>query len=127
MNSQEKEIIKLVQNEPTGLYSRKIWFLYEWLIDKKLPLDDLTSGNYVEIIVGNPCGTFGVPYLNLRNKSNDKKIGVTIEVRWMYNNRPRTESRIYNTFPGQVVGLGCPIPGPTSQRFDYILIAAWFI
>ena len=47
---EEKEIIKLVQNEPTGLYSRKIWFLYEWLIDKKLPLDDLTSGNYVEII-----------------------------------------------------------------------------
>ena len=83
--------------------------------------------NYVEIIAGNPCGTFGVPYLNLRNKSNDKKIGVTIEVRWIYNNRPRTESRIYNTFPGQVVGLGCPIPGPTAQRFDYILIAAWFI
>ena len=83
--------------------------------------------NYIEIIAGNPCGTFGAPYLNLRNKSNDKKIGVTIEVRWMYNNRPRTESRIYNTFPGQVVGLGCPIPGPTAQRFDYILIAAWFI
>lgn len=46
----EKEITKLVENEPTGLYSRKIWFLYEWLMDKKLPLEDLTTGNYVDII-----------------------------------------------------------------------------
>ncbi len=82
--------------------------------------------SYVEIITGNPCGPFGVSYLNLKNKSNDKQIGVTIEVRWIYNNRPRTESRIYNTFPGQVLGLGCPT-GPTAQRFDYMLIAAWFI
>lgn len=25
----EKEILKLIEHEPTGLYSRKVWFLYE--------------------------------------------------------------------------------------------------
>ncbi|MFY9308209.1 MAG: Fic family protein [Bacteroidia bacterium] len=46
----EKEILRLIEHEPTGLYSRKVWFLYEWLTDKKLPIADLTSGNYVDVI-----------------------------------------------------------------------------
>ena len=32
----EKEMIVLLQLEPTGQYSRKIWFLYEWLLQKKI-------------------------------------------------------------------------------------------
>jgi hypothetical protein len=46
----ENEIIELITREQTGLYSRKIWFLYEWLTNKKLPLGDLTTGNYVDLI-----------------------------------------------------------------------------
>jgi Fic family protein len=46
----KKEISKLIEKEPTGLYSRKIWFLYEWLTGDKLPLADLTTGNYVDVI-----------------------------------------------------------------------------
>ncbi len=44
------EVITLVANEPTGQYSRKIWFLYEWLMDSKLELPDLTSGNYIDLV-----------------------------------------------------------------------------
>jgi len=43
-------IIELVSNEPTGQYSRKIWFLYEWLLDKKLALPDITTGNYISLV-----------------------------------------------------------------------------
>ena len=32
----QKEILSLLETEPTGIYSRKIWFLYEWLFSKKL-------------------------------------------------------------------------------------------
>lgn len=46
----EAEIIKILQEEPTGKYSRRLWFLYEWLMDKKLNLPDLESGNYVELV-----------------------------------------------------------------------------
>lgn len=44
------EITDLVQIEPLGQYSRKIWFLYEWLMQTKLPLADLKSGNFVLLI-----------------------------------------------------------------------------
>jgi hypothetical protein len=46
----EAEIIKLFQEEPTGKYSRKLWFLYEWLMDHTLPLPDLEKGNYLPLI-----------------------------------------------------------------------------
>jgi Fic family protein len=39
-----------IAEEPTGQYSRKIWFLYEWLLDTTLKLPDLTSGNYANLV-----------------------------------------------------------------------------
>lgn len=43
-------IRELVAGEPTGQYSRRIWFLYEWLMNTPLDLPDLTSGNYVDVL-----------------------------------------------------------------------------
>ncbi len=37
-NLKEKEIIELIQIEPTGQYSRRIWFLYEWLFQRELKI-----------------------------------------------------------------------------------------
>lgn len=48
-----QDIVELVTNEPTGQYSRKIWFLFEWLLDKRLELPDLHSGNYVDLVDSN--------------------------------------------------------------------------
>jgi len=45
-----KEIEELVQIEPLGQYSRKIWFLYEWLFKKELNIQDLKSGNFVALL-----------------------------------------------------------------------------
>jgi Fic family protein len=45
-----KEIENIVQNEPTGSYSRRIWFFHEWLTGIKLNLDDATSGNFVDAL-----------------------------------------------------------------------------
>ncbi|MDI1354541.1 MAG: Fic family protein [bacterium] len=46
----QKEILSLIEKEPTGSYSRKIWFLYEWLTDKKLKLADVHVGNYIDLL-----------------------------------------------------------------------------
>jgi hypothetical protein len=43
-------IINIVEAEPTGSYSRRIWFLYEWLTDTTLELDDAAQGNFVPLI-----------------------------------------------------------------------------
>jgi hypothetical protein len=38
----EEEMAELVRQKPTGIYTRRIWFLYEWLLGRelKLPLAD---------------------------------------------------------------------------------------
>lgn len=45
-----QEIIAIVESEPTGAYSRRIWFLYEWLTDSHLELDDAKDGNFVLLV-----------------------------------------------------------------------------
>ena len=37
----------LVREKPTGSYSRRIWFLYEWLTGNQLDLPDAGAGKYV--------------------------------------------------------------------------------
>lgn len=40
----------IISQEPTGGYSRKIWFLYEWLMEDTLDLPDITVGNYIDLV-----------------------------------------------------------------------------
>ncbi|SHJ29775.1 Fic family protein [Tangfeifania diversioriginum] len=44
------EINELVQIEPLSQYSRKIWFLYEWLFADMLDIPDLNRGNFADLI-----------------------------------------------------------------------------
>lgn len=46
----KKEVTDIVSIEPTGQYSRRIWFLYEWLMGDQLPVKDLTIKNFVPLI-----------------------------------------------------------------------------
>ena len=43
-------IESMVIKEPLSQYSRKIWFLYEWLLKKVLDIPDLKEGNYVPLV-----------------------------------------------------------------------------
>lgn len=46
----QKEIEAIVKKEILSQYSRRIWFLYEWLLRKKLAIDDLDRGNPIPLI-----------------------------------------------------------------------------
>lgn len=46
----ENELTTWITAKPTGKYTRKIWYLYEFLTDKHLPVADLNKGNYVELL-----------------------------------------------------------------------------
>lgn len=47
----EKQVIEnMVKKEPLSQYARKIWFLYEWLLQKTLKIADLKGGNYVPLV-----------------------------------------------------------------------------
>lgn len=47
-----QDTIQLLNEEPSGQYTRKIWFLYEFLTTKKLNIPDLSIKNYVPLVDG---------------------------------------------------------------------------
>ncbi len=53
------EIEAIVRGKPTGSYARRIWFLYEWLLDRRLDLPDAERGTYEPVI--DPDRQFAVP------------------------------------------------------------------
>lgn len=46
----KKDIENIILSEPLGKYTRKIWFLYEWLFDEKLNIPDLKTGNFIDLL-----------------------------------------------------------------------------
>lgn len=46
----ENEIAELVKEKPTGLYTRRIWFLYEWLLKRQLDLPAADKISYVDAV-----------------------------------------------------------------------------
>ena len=69
------EIIEIVQREPTGAYSRRIWFLYEWLLDEKLDIPDVIQGNFV-FLVNKKIQYAGSPIRSRRHRVNNNLPGV---------------------------------------------------
>ena len=58
-----------------GKYVRKLWYLYEFLTGKSLPIDDLTQGNYIDILDPREYYTSGTPLLVRRHRINDNLLG----------------------------------------------------
>ncbi len=52
-------IEEMVRSEPLSLFSRRIWFLYEWLTQRTLPVPDLKGGNYIPLLDENLQYTIG--------------------------------------------------------------------
>ncbi len=46
----EDELVAYISDKPQSTIRRCIWHLYEWLLDIKLPIADLTSGNYTPLL-----------------------------------------------------------------------------
>ncbi|MET7244984.1 Fic family protein [Methylobacterium sp. EM32] len=71
---EEEHILSYINRAPTGKYSRKIWFLYEFLTDRRLPLADLKTGNYIEILEADKYYTSQI-IRNPRQRINNNLLG----------------------------------------------------
>ncbi len=60
---------------PFGKYRRRLWFLFEWLMDCRLPIDDMTSGNYVDLVPPEECFTSSKRLLVPRQRINNNLLG----------------------------------------------------
>ncbi len=43
-------IREIVLSAPTGKYTRRLWYLYEWLLDERLDLPDAKLASYVHVV-----------------------------------------------------------------------------
>lgn len=69
--SVEAQLLEYIRSKPTGKYSRRLWFLYEFLTNKELPLDDLKQGSYIDLI--DPDQYYTLPTPSSRKVDNQKK------------------------------------------------------
>lgn len=71
----EKDLIDYVRSKPTGKYARRLWFLYEYLTGKYLPLDDLKQGNYMDLLEAEEYYTVATVRRIRRQRINDNLLG----------------------------------------------------
>lgn len=67
-------ITRHIQKHPTGAYSRKIWFLYEFLMNKKLNLPDAQGIKYVDLLDSKKYFT-SIPIKSVRHAINNNLLG----------------------------------------------------
>lgn len=71
---EKNDIVKHIQKQPTGIYSRKIWYLYEFLTKDQLPLKDSKRLKYVDLL--DPKIYFTCPAIkSSRHAINDNLLG----------------------------------------------------
>ncbi|WP_027528489.1 Fic family protein [Bradyrhizobium sp. Ec3.3] len=46
----DEDVAEIVRQKPTGVYTRRIWFLYEWLLGRELSLPTSDKVSYVDAV-----------------------------------------------------------------------------
>ena len=70
----EDELCRHIQARPTGQNTRRLWFLYELLTKRQLPLEDVAQGNYVDLL--NPQHYYTArPVNSRRHRVRDNLLG----------------------------------------------------
>ena len=70
-----EELVVDIRNKPTGKYIRRLWYFYEFLMHKKLPIEDLTQGNYVDLLEKERYYTLANPPSIKRQRIRDNQLG----------------------------------------------------
>ena len=71
----QKDILEYIRTKPTGKYARRLWFLFEFLTGKTLPLDDLKRGNYFDLLEPDKYYTITPVRQVRRQRINDNLLG----------------------------------------------------
>jgi len=71
----EEDLLEYFRSKPTGKYARRLWFLYEFLTCKTLPLDDLKRGNYIDLLEADEYYVLTSARQIRRQRVNDNLLG----------------------------------------------------
>ena len=83
---------KIITAKPNSSYMRRVWFLYEWLLNRKLDIPDAKSGTYAEVV--------------------DKKL------QWSAKGAASTRHRVRNNLPG--TRNFCPLVRRTEKLARFV-------
>lgn len=86
------ELAAMIRAKPSGAYMRRVWFLYEWLIDQPLDLPDAKAGTYADIV--------------------DPKL------QWAVEGQTSTRHRVRNNLPG--TPAFCPLIRKTDRLERFV-------
>lgn len=64
-----------VTSKPRGKYARRLWFLYEFLTGSTIPVNDLKTGGYVDLLEPKEYFTVASPRQIRRQRINDNLLG----------------------------------------------------
>ncbi|MBU2644666.1 Fic family protein [bacterium] len=71
----ETDFVTYIQSKPTGKYARRLWFLWEFLTGKILPLEDVQQGNYVDLLEPDRYYAISPARQVRRQRINDNLLG----------------------------------------------------
>jgi hypothetical protein len=71
----QQEIQDYVGARPRGKYARRLWFLFELLSGSALPLKDLETGGYIDVLEPDEYYTSATPRPVRRQRINDNLLG----------------------------------------------------
>jgi hypothetical protein len=72
---EEQELVNYINESPSGRYSRRIGYLYEWITNRKLNITNDIIGNYIDLLDTERYLT-GKIIKNARWRINDNLLGV---------------------------------------------------
>jgi Fic family protein len=70
-----EDFLDYVRSKPTGKYARRLWFLNEFLTGTSLRMDDVTQGNYIDLLDSNQYYTVTPARQIRRQRINDNLLG----------------------------------------------------
>ena len=71
----KEKLLENIKLNPKCILSKKIWFLYEFLLDEKLPLQDLLVGKYDDLLDKKKYIIKSTPIKSQRHKFNNNLFG----------------------------------------------------
>ena len=69
------DLTAIIRKKPTGAYTRRIWFLYEWLMDEELPLEALGKVRSVPVLDPKHHYVLSTGFISKRHKVVDNLPG----------------------------------------------------
>ncbi len=73
-HAEPEDLLAYIRRKPTGKYARRLWYLYELLTGRRLPLEDIATGSYVDLLEASEYCTAD-PVQVRRHYINDNLLG----------------------------------------------------